>query len=173
MTTAPIARSPGLIRIAAPPGTGKSTVLPYLVEFARGRAVVADIDEILENGALLGVPIADPAAAHSWPAYDRLWARITGFVTRADIPVVLFDQVPSADDPEDPALLGWEIGDAHRAERLRARGEGAALIEDAAADASMLRSLVPAERLVRTPEDATPGRCAEILWAHVEQLWRG
>src|SRR5690625_7083895 len=64
-----------LIRIAAPPGTGKSAVLPHLVARAHGAAVVADIDEILEQGHLLGVPIADPAAAEAWPAYDRLWDR--------------------------------------------------------------------------------------------------
>ncbi|MGP9845297.1 hypothetical protein [Brachybacterium sp. 107] len=170
MTSHPIAKLPSLIRIAAPPGTGKSTVLPHLVEVARGRAVVADIDEILEDGALLGVPIADPAAAHIWPAYNRLWAQIAGFVTRADFPVVLLDQVPGVDEPADPALLGWEVEDSVRADRLRSRGEHDALIADAATDAAVLRSLLPAERLLRTPETASPARCAEILWEQVVRI---
>lgn len=170
MTSHLALRPPGLTRIAAPPGTGKSTVLPHLIELARGRAVVADIDEILENGALLGVPIADPAARHIWPAYDRLWERITGLVTRAGIPVVLLVQVPGADDPADPALLGWEIEDSVRADRLRSRGEHDALIEDAAADAAVLRSILPPERLVRTPGESSPLRCAEILWEQVARI---
>lgn len=167
MTSHPAARVPSLIRIAAPPGTGKSTVLPHLVEIARGRAVVADIDEILEDGALLGVSIADPAAAHIWPAYDRLWARIAGFVTRADIPVILLVQVPGADEPVDPALLGWEVEDTVRADRLRSRGDDEDLVEDSAADAAVLRANLPPERLVKTPAAASPSRCAEILWDQI------
>jgi ABC-type hemin transport system ATPase subunit len=41
------ARGGALVSICAPPGTGKSTVLPHLIARARGVAVVADIDEIL------------------------------------------------------------------------------------------------------------------------------
>ena len=146
-------------------------MLPYLVEIARGHVVIADIDEILEGGALLGVPIADPAARDIWPAYDRLWARIAGLVTRADIPVVLLVQVPGADEPADPGLLGWEVEGSVRADRLRSRGEHDALIEDAAADAAVLRSILPAERLVKTPPEASPARCAEILWGQIVGLW--
>ncbi|APX31433.1 hypothetical protein BH708_00355 [Brachybacterium sp. P6-10-X1] len=83
MTSHPIPSSPGLIRIAAPPGTGKSTVLPHLVEIVRGHAVVAD----------------------------------------------------------------------------------------AAADAAVLRSILPPERLVKTPDGTTPDRSAEILWEQVAGLW--
>ncbi|MGP5197954.1 hypothetical protein ACTXKN_02240 [Brachybacterium alimentarium] len=167
MTTPPLPSAHGLIRIAAPPGTGKSTVLPHLVEIARGHAVVADIDEILEDGALLGVPIADQSASENWPAYNRLWARIAGFVTRADIPIILLDQVPGAEEPRDPALLGWQIDDVLRADRLRARGDSDAVVEDAAADALVLRSILPPERLVETSDDAPPAHCAETLWQQV------
>src|SRR5690625_2635819 len=126
-----------LIRIAAPPGTGKSAVLPHLVARAHGAAVVADIDEILEEGHLLGVPIADPSAAAAWPAYDRLWDRITGLVTRAGPPMILLTQPPDADADTGAGdlLLGWELGDAQRAARLRAGGESEEVIVDARRDA--------------------------------------
>lgn len=170
MTSHPSMGPRGLVRIAAPPGTGKSTVLPHLVDLARGHAVVADIDEILEEGSLLGVSIADPAAAQNWPAYDRLWARIAGFVTRAELFIVLLIQVPGADEPEDPRLLGWEIDHELRARRLRSRGESEAVIEDAAADAAGLRSVLPSDRVIRTPDGASPPRCAEILWEAASRM---
>lgn len=133
--------------------------------------MVADIDEILEDGTLLGVAIADPAASENWPAYNRLWARIAGFVTRAEIPIVLLDQVPGADEPVDPALLGWETSDQLRADRLRSRGESEAVIEDARADASVLRAVLPAVRIIRTPDDASPSRSAETLWQAACAMW--
>lgn len=162
-----------LIRIAAPPGTGKSAVLPHLVARARGAAVVADIDEILEEGHLLGVPIADPSAAAAWPAYDRLWDRITGLVTRAGMPMVLLTQVPDAD--ADTAargpLLGWEIGDGQRAARLRARGETEDVIVDARQDAEVLRALLPPARIHRGGRDDMVSDAADQLWRFVRAHW--
>ena len=162
-----------LIRIAAPPGTGKSAVLPHLVARAHGAAVVADIDEILEQGHLLGVPIADPAAAEAWPAYDRLWDRITGLVTRTGIPMVLLTQVPDADVDAvaGELLLGWEIGDAQRAARLRARGESDDVIDDARHDAEVLRALLPPARIHRGGRDDAVSQAADQLWRFVTAHW--
>ncbi|MFC0674167.1 hypothetical protein [Brachybacterium hainanense] len=160
-----------LLRIAAPPGTGKTTVLPHLVGLARGRAVVADIDEILEDGSLLGVPIAVPEAAPIWPAYDRLWSRIAGFVRRAGVPVILLVQVPDPGDPDgDGVLLGWELEDAVRGRRLRDRGEPETVIAGAREDAAVLRGLVPADRLLRSSETDTPEQAATGLWRLAEPL---
>ena len=162
-----------LIRIAAPPGTGNSAVLPHLVARAHGVAVVADIDEILEQGHLLGVPIADPAAAEAWPAYDRLWDRITGLVTRTGIPMVLLTQVPDADVDAvaGELLLGWEIGDAQRAARLRARGESDDGIDDARHDAEVLRALLPPARIHRGGRDDAVSQAADQLWRFVTAHW--
>ncbi|MFC7373750.1 MULTISPECIES: hypothetical protein [unclassified Brachybacterium] len=162
-----------LVRIAAPPGTGKTTVLPHLVELAHGRAAVADIDEILQDGKLLGVRIADPTAAPIWPAYDRLWNRISDIVTRAGFPMLLFTQVPGPEqDPADLRLLGWEVDDDVRTARLRARSESELLTDDARQDAAMLRQILPSERLVRTTSDAAPAECARELWSAAQKVWR-
>lgn len=48
--------------LAGAPASGKTTLLPHLIR-AAGGLVVMDMDELLEDGTLIGVPIADPAAA--------------------------------------------------------------------------------------------------------------
>jgi hypothetical protein len=155
-----------LVLIAAPPGTGKSTALPHVRALAHGRAVVADIDEALEDGALLGVQITDPTAAPFWPEYDRLWARFSAFVTGAGFPMLLFTQVPDAtpQDAEGTVLLGWEVDDAVREARLHVRGESETTIADARQDARTLRELLPSGRLVHTDGALSPTQCAERIW---------
>jgi hypothetical protein len=106
----------------------RRTLLPHLLEAADG-LVVMDRDELLEDGALIGVPIADPAAAPVWPAYDRMWERIVTIVRRAGHPVLLLGPVP---DPEELAPGGrWaapvrcallDCPDQVRLHRLRERG---------------------------------------------------
>lgn len=161
-----------LVLITAPPGTGKSTVLPHVITRARSRAVVADIDEVLEDGSLLGVKIADPTAAPIWPAYDRLWYRITNVVTRAGFNMVLFTQVPDRLPwpamPRVKGVVGWEIDDDVRAARLRGRGESGATIADSRSDSAMLRRLLPPASIIRSNEDETPEGCADALWAAVK-----
>ena len=162
-------RGGALVSICAPPGTGKSTVLPHLIARGRGIAVVADIDEILEGGSLLGVKIAHPSAAPIWPAYDRLWDRIGNFVTRAGFDMVLFTQVPSKlPSPQLGAVVGWEIDDDIRAARLRDRQESEATVTDAQLDARALRDLLPPTSIVRTSGADSPQRCADALWGAVE-----
>ncbi|MGP9539504.1 hypothetical protein ACT3SP_15975 [Brachybacterium sp. AOP43-C2-M15] len=162
-----------LLCIAAPPGTGKSTVLPHLITRARGEAVVADIDEVLEDGSLLGVRIADPSAAPIWPAYDRLWERITGYATRAGFDMVLFTQVPDSVPASDVrTLVGWEVDDTVRANRLRSRGEPETLVASALSDATNLRGLLPSTSIVRTRADEAPESCADTLWETVRMHLR-
>ena len=159
-------RHGALVSIAAPPGTGKSTVLPHLIARARGTAVVADIDEVLDGGSFLGVRIADASAAPIWPAYDRLWERITGFTTRAGFDMLLLTQVPDRVPSSDGVtIIGWEVDDAARAGRLRRRGESDSVIDDAHSDARTLRGLLPSARIVRTGADDSPESCADALWA--------
>lgn len=136
--------------LAGAPGAGKTTLLPHLLRTAGG-LVVMDMDELLENGSLIGVPIADPEAAPIWPAYDRMWQRIVTMVRRAGHPVLLLCPVP---DPEELAPGGrWEVPvrwalldcpDEVRRHRLRERGSPPEWIEDAMADAAQGRALLPA-----------------------------
>lgn len=162
-----------LVSIAAPPGTGKSTVLPHLIARAQSKAVVADIDEVLEDGSLLGVRIADPSAAPIWPAYDRLWERITGFTTRAGFDMVLLTQVPdSVPASEGVTLVGWEVDDTARADRLRSRGESETVVASALSDARNLRGLLAPTSLVRTGAEEAPESCADALWTTVRMHLR-
>lgn len=130
--------------------------------------MVADIDEALEGGSLLGVKVAHPSAAPIWPAYDRLWTRISAFVTRAGFDMVLFTQVPDElPSPDAGTVIGWEIDDDTRDARLRSRREPEATIADARLDAIALRRLLPPTAIVRTNGQETPEGCAEALWTAV------
>ncbi len=135
--------------LAGAPGAGKTTLLPHLLRAADG-LVVMDMDELLEDGALLGIPIAEPAAAPVWPAYDRLWGRVVTMVRRAGHPVLLLCPIPDADElapgarwdgPVRWALL--DCPDEERLRRLRERGAPAEWIGGAVADAAQGRALIP------------------------------
>ncbi|MEU7854541.1 AAA family ATPase [Nonomuraea sp. NPDC049141] len=138
-----------LYLLAGAPGAGKTTLLPYLLRAADG-LVVMDSDELLEDGALLGVPIAVPEAAPVWPAYDRMWTRIVTMVRRAGHPVLLLSPIP---DPGEVAPAGrwhepahWALLDCPdevRQDRLRDRGSPREWTEEALADAAEGRALIP------------------------------
>ncbi|MBT2228997.1 AAA family ATPase [Nonomuraea sp. NEAU-A123] len=138
-----------LYLLAGAPGAGKTTLLPYLLR-ASGGLVVMDSDELLEDGALLGVPIAEPDAAPVWPAYDRMWTRIVTMVRRAGHPVLLLCPIP---DPEElPPVGRWrdpahwallDCPDEVRQDRLRDRGSPREWVEEAMADAAAGRALIP------------------------------
>lgn len=134
--------------VAGAPGAGKTTLLPYLVRLGHG-IVTMDTDELLEDGALLGVPIADPAAAPIWPTYNRMWDRIIHMVRRAGHPVLLLSTTPSAEDlavgrdhagPVYWALL--DCSDEARRIRLQARAWSPESIEDAILDAGQTRKIM-------------------------------
>lgn len=134
--------------VAGAPGAGKTTLLPYLVRLSHG-IVTMDTDELLEDGALLGVPIADPAAAPIWPTYNRMWDRIIHMVRRAGHPVLLLSTTPSAEDlavgrdadgPVYWALL--DCSDEARRIRLQVRAWSPESIEDAILDAGQTRKIM-------------------------------
>lgn len=136
------------------PGAGKSTVVPELLRLSAGGLVVMDMDELLDDGKLLGITIADPAAAAQWPAYNLHWLRITELVRRSGISVLLLGPLTPSELPEG-RWLHLDCPDDVRRTRLTARGWSTAEIEDAIDDAVELRKLVP--RSVQgdgTPEDS-------------------
>jgi hypothetical protein len=137
-----------LFVLAGAPGVGKTTLAPRLIHKAAG-PVVVDMDELLENGALLGVPIAHPEAAPNWPAYNRMWRRILAIIRRAGHPVILLCPIPSPeemaegalwDEPVHRALL--DCDDQLRLDRLRGRGWPQDWIDDALTDARQGRELI-------------------------------
>lgn len=144
MTAVP--RGP-LFVLAGAPGAGKTTLLPHLIEQSEG-LVVIDMDEILEDGALLGVPIATPDAAPIWPAYNRLWDRFLDIVRRSGSPVLMLSPTPSpgeVDGPDaDSAGEHWALLDCPdeiRRSRLAARGWTEEQTADAMTDAHATKPL--------------------------------
>lgn len=135
-----------LYQVSGAPGVGKTTLLPVLVRLGRS-IVVMDKDELFENGALLGLPITDPDAGPPiWPAYNRMWARITHIIRRAGHPVLLLSGTPSPDDEmatEDiDGPIHWALldcDDVRRRARLQARGWPLEWIDEAMADAALSR----------------------------------
>lgn len=132
--------------VVGAPGVGKTTLLPELVKRSEG-IVVMDQDELLENGALIGVPIADPDAAPIWPAYNRMWRRIIDMVRRAGHPVMLLSTTPSPEDlissDQYEHWLLLDCPDELRLARLEERGWSEEWIDDAMTDAVQSRALIP------------------------------
>ncbi|MFI9552023.1 AAA family ATPase [Nonomuraea endophytica] len=162
-----------LFLLAGAPGAGKTTLLPHLLRAADG-LVVMDMDELLEDGSLIGVPIADPEAAPIWPAYDRMWQRIVTMVRRSGHPVLLLCPIPSFEELPPgarwPAPLHWALldcPDEERHRRLRARAWDQDWIADAMTDAAEGRAMIP---MVFDSED-TAGLAAKVLaWTRHETL---
>ncbi|NYH93371.1 AAA family ATPase [Actinopolymorpha rutila] len=159
-----------LFLVTGAPGVGKTTLLPELVRLGQG-LVVIDLDELLEDGALLGVPIAFPDAAPNWPAYNRMWDRIVHIVRRAGHPVLLLGPTPS---PEEVATTADQDGPVHwalldcaeplRRARLRTRGWPTEWIEDAVLDAAQTREFVPT--VITTDDEDSEKLALRILsWA--------
>ncbi|MFB4273747.1 AAA family ATPase [Nonomuraea sp. MTCD27] len=153
--------------LAGAPGAGKTTLLPHLLRAADG-LVVMDMDELLEDGELIGVPIAEPAAAPVWPAYDRMWSRIVTMVRRAGHPVLLLCPIPDAaevapgarwEEPVRWALL--DCPDDERVRRLRERGAPPEWIDDAVADAAQGRTLIPT--VFESGFESGRGMAAQVL----------
>ncbi len=160
-----------LYLLAGAPGAGKTTLLPHLLQAADG-LVVMDMDELLEHGELIGVPIAEPEAAPIWPAYDRMWGRIVTMVRRAGHPMLLMCPIPDAS--EVPAFVRWDgpvrwalldCPDDERQRRLRERGAPRDWMDDALADAAQGRELITTVFHAVGTDHA--GLAAQVLaWAH-------
>jgi hypothetical protein len=128
------------------PAAGKTTLLSHLRDDAA--LLIADMDEILEDGALLGVPVASERGAPHWPAYNRLWVRIISMMTRAGHPVLLSAPVTPSEWATAVADVGTvlptgflllDCEDDVRTARLAERGWSPGRISDAVADAAALR----------------------------------
>lgn len=152
-----------LYAISGAPGAGKSTVFAHLLTAAAGEVVI-DIDELLEDGRLLDVPIAVPEAAPVWPAYRRMWQRITDMPRRAGHPVLfLSPNTPDEVEGATACLLLDCAGDI-RAKRLRARGDTARQIEAALDDTRDYRRQFDT---ILTTDDLEPRQVADriLAWA--------
>lgn len=137
-----------LFLLSGAAGTGKTTLVPHLARLARG-VVVLDMDDILEEGNVLGVPIATPSAAPIWPAYNRLWHRLTLAIRRSGVPVLLLAPPPDADGPLEVWAqdrdLHWALFDCAAEEqrrRLRARGWPPGEVDGAVLDAEQARRAI-------------------------------
>ncbi|THV42171.1 AAA family ATPase [Glycomyces buryatensis] len=129
-----------LYAVSGAPGSGKSTILPELLKIAAG-IVVMDIDELLEDGRLLGLPIAVPEAEPIWPAYRRMWQRIIDMPRRAGHPALLLSPNTPDEIAGATACLLLDCADGIRAERLRARRDSDRQIEAALEDARYYRGI--------------------------------
>lgn len=156
-----------LFLVSGAPGSGKTTIVPELAAQADGVAIL-DMDDLLEDGHHLGIPIATPDAAPIWPAYNRLWLRLTRAVGRSGIPVVLFcpllprEAEAAGLDGTDDARWGLlDCADAERERRLRGRGWNDSEVAGAIEDAEQARRVIS----TRFATDlATPSEtAAEVL----------
>lgn len=141
----PSTAPPPLLFVTGAPGAGKSTVAEALLR-SRPEALIFDIDWLtLPVSALVGQPIVE--APSLWPRYNRLWLAILEMVARNGRPAVLFtpwdrDDLAALPANTGPDTIGWcllDCDDAMRVARLRARGWTGEMIEEAVADAGVLR----------------------------------
>ena len=160
-----VADSAALFLVSGAPGSGKTTLISHLVRIS-AHIVAMDMDELLEDGRILGMPIATPESAPAWTEYNRLWVRITALIRRSGIPVLLLGPLHPAEaalagaDAQDPQVH-WALLDcsaAEQAKRLAARGWTQTQIEAAIDDSARGRAAIttvfrtdqaPAEKIAR------------------------
>ncbi len=150
--------------VTGAPGAGKSTVIPELLRLKSGPLVVMDMDDLLTEGRLLGITIADASAAAIWPAYNALWQRITELIRRSGVPVLLLCPLSPQELPEG-RWLHLDCPDDVRRRRLAARGWSEKQIAAALEDAAEMRKLVPRS----VPGDGTPEESARLILAWVNE----
>lgn len=121
-------------------GSGKSTLHRPLIKRLPG-VVVYDMDELLEDGRLLSMPIATEDAAADWPAYNRLWSRLLQVPLRSGISTIFLTPCfpEEFETPEPAHWLLLDCADATRRLRLERRGWSRGQIDDAIDDAHRAR----------------------------------
>jgi hypothetical protein len=142
-------KAAALFLVSGAPGSGKTALIPHLVQMTT-HVVVMDMDDLLEEGSLLGIPIAVPESSLVWPTYNRIWVRITRLVRRSHIPVLLLcpilpmEAIAAGVGDDDPEVH-WGLLDCaatEQAQRLEARGWTGAQIEEAISDAERARAAI-------------------------------
>lgn len=157
-----------LYAVSGAPGAGKTSTQAALLASGRG-LVVMDIDELLEDSALLGVPIAVPEAAPIWPAYGRMWRRIIDMTRRSGHPVLFLSPNIPTELPDATAYLLLDCDDAVRAGRLRARGWDPTQVDAALEDARAYRPLF--DTVIRTDDTDPVGVASRILaWSSTVEV---
>lgn len=157
----------GLLCVTGAFGTGKSTLHPELITRLPG-VVIYDMDELLEDGRLLRMLIADESARADWPAYNRLWSRLIAIPRRSDVPVVFLTPCfPDEFEPPEPARwLLLDCSDDERRRRLCGRGWDPDRIADALDDARRAREVI--NEVVST--DGEPVAVADRVADRIRQL---
>lgn len=157
-----------LYAVSGAPGAGKTSTQAALLASGNG-LVVMDIDELLEDSALLGVPIAVPEAAPIWPAYGRMWRRIIDMTRRSGHPVLFLSPNIPTELPDATAYLLLDCDDAVRAGRLRARGWDPTQVDAALEDARAYRPLF--DTVIRTDDTDPVGVASRILaWSSTVEV---
>lgn len=166
-----------LMLIAGAPGAGKSTVVPRLAQASSG-FVAVDMDELLDNGSILGIKMASDEAVDRWPGYNRLWMVNLGLILRSGIPVVFSSPLtPHEVDTAVPSGFAhphsWillDCSDDERVRRLQQRGWAPDRIRYAVDDARDLRDVIPS---VIDTDRLSPGQVSELLQQWAETVIAG
>ncbi|WP_460517122.1 AAA family ATPase [Flindersiella endophytica] len=128
------------------------------------------MDELLDDGSLLGVRLAGSDNETAWRAYDQMWVKLIAIVRRAGHPVMFLCPTPSPDGFEpfrafEPPVH-WarlECSDRVRRERLRRRGWPQEQVDDFLSDPghARIRALIPTE--FRTDDTDPAALATEVL----------
>lgn len=167
-----------LFIVAGGQAAGKSTLCPELVRLAAG-PIVLDMDELLEDGHLLGHRFGPSADPDLTAAYERLWLRVLDLVVRSGHPVIFLCPTPQASvlaaGQPFRATAHWarlSCSRTVREERLVARGWSADEVSEFLDDPghAEVEALIPRE----FPTDrSSPADIARDVLAWVDETQSG